>query len=165
MKITIDEGIFNKAISLGKLELADWLLTQGCPTDELCYLQNFDTKILNWLNYRSMPVPKSCLSSVIDRTGDLPVINWFLEKGVLIDAPALLSCIKTGRNELFNFLSKKANVVVGIDGFNAAIMSENVTMLNYLKSIGCKTDETSVEIAMKFKKKESLKWLVMNDMF
>jgi hypothetical protein len=165
MKITIDESTFNKALSLGKLELADWLIDQGCPSDNLCYIQNFDIKVLEWLNIKNIIVPKSCLSDVIDKTGDMKVVTWFLEKGVLVDMGSLLACIRNERNDLFMILVKKTNLTLGVDAFKTAIMAENLVMLDYLKSINCKSDETLIEISMKYKKKNSLKWLVTNGFF
>lgn len=165
MKVNIDEGTFNKAISQGKLELAEWFLENACPVNDTAYIQNFNIGILNWLNSKNIFISKQCLSNVIDRTGDAAVVQWFIDNGVVIDGSALISCIRNTRNELLWDLMKISKISLCVDAFRAAIMAENIDVLDFLKTNKCKTDETVTEIAMKYKKKLSLKWLVMNDMF
>lgn len=162
MKVTIDASTFNKAIRQGKLELAEWLITNSCPVDSSVYIQNFDITILHWLKSKDIQIPKNCLSDVIDKTGDLDVIKWFQKNGAIINSNCLNSCIRNSRNTLFfEFLQKNK---IPDDAFKVAILSENIQILDFLKE-KIKIDEEIVEIAMKNKKKESLKWLVLNDLF
>lgn len=165
MKITVDEGIFNKAIFDGKLELANWLLLNNCPYDQSVYVQNFNIQVLNWLKSKDILVPKGCLSDVIDKTSDQNVINWFLSNGVTINKASLNACIRNKRNELLTYLIAQSGSSLDIDSYKTAILSENIVILDILKSSGIEIDETIVELAMKMKKKISLKWLALNDLF
>lgn len=165
MKITVDEGTFNKAIFDGKLELANWLLLNTCPYDQSVYVQNFNIQVLNWLKSKDILVPKNCLSDVIDKTSDRNVINWFLSNGVNITKNSLNACIRNKRNELLTYLIAQSGLSLDIDSYKTAILSENIEILDILKTLGIEIDETIVELAMKSKKKISLKWLVLNDLF
>lgn len=165
MKVTIDEIVFNKAIKEGKLELAQWLLDQGCTVDDTAYIQNFNQSVLNWVYSKNIPMARTVLSNVISNTGDISVINWFITNGSLIDVNSLLSCISSNRNELFWELFKKKPITLGLDACKAAIIAENIEILEHLKIINAPFDESVTELAMKFKKKISLKWLVSNDLF
>lgn len=165
MKITVDEGTFNKAIFDSKLELANWLLINTCPYDQSVYVQNFNIRVLNWLKSKDIIVPKNCLSNVIDKTSDQNVINWFLSNGVDISKASLNACIRNGRNELLTYLIAQSGLILDIDSYKTAIISENIVILDILKSSGVEIDDTIVEIALKNKKKNSIKWLVLNNLF
>jgi hypothetical protein len=165
MKITVDEGTFNKAIFDGKLELANWLLQNTCPYDQSVYVQNFNIQVLNWLKSKDILVPKNCLSSVIDKTSDQNVINWFLSNGVTIDKASLNACIRNSRNELLTYLITQSGLSLDIDSYKTAILSENIVVLDRIKVLGIEIDDTIVEIALKNKKKNSIKWLVLNNLF
>ncbi len=165
MKITVSEGTINKALADGKLELATWLLENNCPYDQSVYVQNFNIQVLNWLKLKDVQVPKNSLSDVIDKTSDLNVINWFLSNGVNITKNSLNACIRNKRNELLTYLIAQSGLSLDIDSYKTAILSENIEILDILKSSGVEIDETIVELAMKSKKKDSIKWLVLNDFF
>jgi hypothetical protein len=165
MKITIDEIVFNKAIQQGKLEVAQWLLEQGCSVDSTAYVQNFNEIVLQWLYSKNIPMSKTVLSHVISNTGDISIINWFIKNGAIVDNSSLISAISNNRNELFWELFKKKNIILGVEACKAAVMAENIEILNHLKIINAPFEESVTEIAMKFKKKTSLKWLVSNDLF
>lgn len=164
MKITVDEGTFNKAITDSKLELANWLLLNTCPYDQSVYVQNFNIQVLNWLKSKDILVPKNCLSDVIDKTSDRNVINWFLSNGVNITKNSLNACIRNKRNELLTYLIAQSGLDLDIDSYKTAILSENIVVLDMHKNNGIPFDELLVELAMK-NKKLSIKWLVLNDFF
>lgn len=163
MKITIDETTFNKAIREGKLELAEWLLKNTCPVDPSVYVQNFDIGVLNWLKTMGVQIPVNCLSEVIDKTGDIDIIRWFETNGAVVNSNSLNSCIRNSRNLLFFEFLKKNKIPE--DAFKVAILSENIEILDFLKTKKVDMNDEVVEIAMKNKKKASLKWLVLNDIF
>lgn len=165
MKVIIDEAVFNKAIAEEKLELAEWLLENNCPCDDIAYVQNFNIQVLEWLQQKHIPMSKECLGYVIDKTDDLLTINWFIKNGATINQDSLQSCIRNNRNEIFWSLLKKTKISLNKDYFRTAIMSENIEVLNYLFQNEIKCDEEIVELAMKNKKKNSLKWLIKNDLF
>jgi hypothetical protein len=165
MKVNIDEGTFNKAISEGKLELANWLLLNSCPYDLSVYVQNLNLQVLNWLKSKDIDIPKNCLSDVIDKSSDLAVISWFISNGVSVNHSALNSCIRNKKNELLFHLMEQSNLTLNYESFKTAILAENITVLDYLKTGSLTIDENITELAMKSKKKLSLKWLVLNNLF
>lgn len=163
MKITIDEIVFNRAIYSGKLELAQWLLDNGCPTADSVYTQNFNLIILNWLKESNITLPTSCLAQVIHKTKDHDIIKWFLENGAIIDKQTILSCIETGSNSLFKNFINISKIKSTEEDLKVAILSENIEILDYLNNLGHSCDDDMVELAIKHKKKKSIKWLVLND--
>lgn len=163
MKITIDETVFNRAIFNGKLELAEWLLDRGCPTSDSAYIQNFDLGVLNWLKNSNISIPSSCLSQVIRKTKDTIIINWFLSNGSKIDKDSILSCIESGANFLFKNFTNVSKITPNTDDLKVAILFENIEILDYLNTLGLECDDEMVELAIKHKKKKSIKWLVLND--
>lgn len=163
MKITIDETVFNRAIHSGKLELAQWLLDNGCPTTDSVYIQNFNLDVLNWLKQRNITVPSSCLSQVIRKTTQQNIINWFLNNGSIINKETILSCIEAGANSLFKDFTDSTKIKLTIDDYKVALLSENIEILDYLNELECDFNEEMVELAIKHKKKKSIKWLVLND--
>jgi hypothetical protein len=165
MKVTIDESTFNKAISEGKLELANWLLLNSCPYDSSVYVQNLSLQVLNWLKSKDIDIPKNCLADVIDKSSDLTVINWFVSNGVFVNHSSLNSCIRNKKNELLFHLMGQSNLTLNYESFKTAILAENIEVLDYLKTGTLTVDENITELAMKNKKKLSLKWLVLNNLF
>lgn len=165
MKINIDEAVFNKVIQAGKLEVAEWLLHHSCPTDDTAYIQNFDLSILNWLKSKDIPMSTKCLSHVISKTSDDNTISWFIKNGAVVDDLAVMSSIQQKANLLFKKLIQEYKISLGAEAFKTAILAENLEILDYLNKKGCQYDESITELAMKHKKKESLKWLVLNDKF
>jgi hypothetical protein len=165
MKINVDEAVFNKAISHGKLEVAEWLLVNLCPSDDTAYIQNFDLVVLNWLKSKSIPMSPKCLSQVISKTGDEKTVTWFIKNGAIVDNLAIMATIQQKANVLFKKLIQEYKIPLALEAYKTAILSENIEILDYLNKKGCEYDESITELAMKFKKKESLKWLVLNDKF
>ena len=163
MKITIDEIVFNRAIYSGKLELAQWLLDNGCPTAESAYIQNLNLDVLKWLKQSNILMSPSCLSQVIRKTTDKDIIIWFLNNGAVVDKETIFSCIESGANSLFKNFIDSSKIKLTIEDFRVAVLSENIEILDYLKNSGCEYNEEIVELAMKHKKKKSIKWLVLND--
>jgi hypothetical protein len=164
MKVTIDEVVFNKAIYLGKLELAEWLLDNGCPTNESAYIQNFSPEVLNWLKKRDIPMMETCLSQVLRKTSDEDTVSWFMRNGCKITTNSILACIETKANKLFHKFIQMDNPILNIESYKVAILSENIEILNYLYESKVDIDDVISELAMKNKKKESIKWLVSKDL-
>lgn len=165
MKITVDECVFNKAILHGKLEIAHWLLEQGCPTDHYCYLQKMDLNTLNWLFDNGILIDNKCLSNVIQKTSDRGIIQWFCSKGAIVDSSCINSCISNNNISLLKWLIENNNIKLSSDNYKSAINLEDIDILDYLKYKECPYDETVVEFALKKSKKQALKWLVHNDFF
>lgn len=163
MKITIDETVFNRAIHSGKLELAQWLLDNGCPTSETAYVQNFNLDVLKWLKKNNILMSSSCLSQVIRKTTDQDIIIWFLNNGAVVNKETILSCVESGANTLFKNFIDTTNIKLNSEDYKVAIISENIEILDYLNKSGFVCDEEIVEYAIKHKKKKSIKWLVLND--
>ena len=163
MKVDITESTFNEAISKNKLELANWLLDQGCPTNSMCYLKATDVDTLSWLMTRGIVVNKGCLADVLNITGDLQIVDWFLSQNVVVNSEAINSCIKNNRGEIFKIFTRNNDVKLTVDNFKSAVIAEDTGVLDFLKSKRCSFDESVIETAMKYKKKNSLKWLVIND--
>lgn len=163
MKVIIDEVVFNKAIAEEKLQLAEWLLENGCPCDDTSYVQNFDILILNWLKSKNIAMSKDCLSNVIDKKADINTINWFIDNGAIVNSDVLISCIRNNRNEiLWNI---KRNIELSSMYYKPAIIAENIEVLDHLLNKNIQMDSSIPEIAMKYGKKASLKWLIKNDLF
>lgn len=165
MKISIDEAIFNKAIRENKFELAKWLLDVHCPVDKSCYLQNPTIDVLNWLKLNSITPNSYILCEVLEICNDIDVINWFINNNCVVDNKAIQSCIKQNNNELFLSLLEKYNHSLDIEAYKSAIISENIYVLNYLKKNNITISEEIRDYAMKNKKKESIKWMVVNNLF
>jgi hypothetical protein len=165
MKINIDESTFNRAIHDNLMEIAKFLLDRACPTDYTSYLQIADISVLNWLYDNGVILSKKCLSEVISTTGDILIIKWFIDKGVVVDDKCLSKCISTNNYELLSYFVEKYDVLLTVENFIAAVSTQDETLLDYLKSRACPFNETVVEYAIKHSKKESIKWLVLNDFF
>jgi len=166
MKITVDESTINKAIKNGKLELAEWLILNNCPVDDTVYVQNLDIKVLEWLKSQGIQMSKKCLSNVLCMTTVEPkIVSWFIENGAIVDKNTVLSCISNHLSELFKRFVEQYNIPLTIEYFKEAVISENLTILDYLKEQNCPFDDSVVESAMKHCKKNSLKWLVINNKF
>ena len=165
MKINIDEKMFNKSIASGSLEVANFLLENSCETSYLAYLQNFDIKILDWLYAKGIPLDKRCLHEVIGKCGDVTILTWFIDKGISVDDKCLNVCIKNKHYELFDLFVGGHKVELTVDNFKSAILSEDYKMLDYLKQQSCPYDESVLEVAIKYSKKFSIKWLVTNGFF
>lgn len=165
MKINIDEKIFNKSILNEKLEVAQFLLDNSCPTNYLAYLQVFDITILDWLCARGIPFDKQCLHEVAAISGDAIILKWFIDKGAIVDNKCLNACIKGQNYDLFSWFVETYNVGLSVENFKSAILLEDDTLLDYLKKHKCPFDETVVETAIKNSKKYSIKWLVTNGFF
>lgn len=165
MKIIIDETTFNKAIEKEKLQLAEWLLENNCPFNDTAYLQKFDIKILNWLKANHIPMTKDTLANVIDKTGDISIISWFMENGAEVNNNSLKSCIRNNKNQILWLLSKKIKMVLDSEYPKIAVLAENIEILDYLLQNGVKFTEEIHDIAMKNKKKQSIKWLINNNLF
>ena len=163
MKVNIDEAIFNKAIKENKLELARWLIDSNCPIDKSCYIQRLQMDTLDWLKDNLISVPITSLWEVIENTDDSNIISWFIKNGCVIDKNALYSCVKK-KNALFYEFIKK-NITLDMEIYKVAIISENIEILEYLRKeyIHLLSEEVK-DYAMKYKKKLSIKWLVMNDL-
>ena len=164
-KITIDETTFNKCIRDGKLQVAEWLLSEGCPCNESAYIQSFDQPTLDWLKNKNIPIPKNCLQQVISKTRTESVINWFITNGATVDLNSILGCIESGNNTLFHTFVSRTRITLGIECYKTAILAENTEILDHLNSVDCLYEESVAELAMKHKKKKSLKWLVNNGKF
>lgn len=165
MKIHIDEKSFNKAISENKFELAQFLLDNSCPIDTSCYFQDLRIETLEWLKSRGIPLNKHCLKELIIKTDELDIIEWFVDNGVIPDNDCLNSCIDLRNDKLFLWIVEKYNLELSTDNFISAIKTENTSILEYLKSKKCPYDERLVEAAIKYSKRESIKWLVNNGFF
>ena len=165
MKITVDEAVFNKVILSRKFEVATWLLEQGCPTNYMCYLQNLDITILDWLFSTGIAFNKSCLFDVIQKTDDKDIISWFCSKGAIVDSKCVNSCIKNDNLELLEWLMEKNSILLSVENYKEAVSIEDTAFLDYLKLNKCPYDETVIEYALKNSKKQAIKWLVNNDFF
>jgi hypothetical protein len=163
MKINIDESTFNEAVSKGKLELCDWLFEKGCPNNSYCYISANDIKTLDWLYSKNIAFDKRCLADVINVCENENIINWFINKGAIVDSNVINSCIKRGRKNLFDAFITRHNISFSVDNFKAAVFCENREILDVLKKNKCPYDDSVAESAMKHKKKFSIRWLVMND--
>jgi hypothetical protein len=164
MKIFIDEKVFNQAIKRNKLELAEWLLEQNCPHDSSCYFQNFDIKVLDWLKFKGVPVNTVSMSIVVKNCDSEEVIRWFISNGVEINTETINTCIKLKDVSFVLDFIQKYNVKLSSENYEIAILTENIPVLNLLKQSNCPFDEKLVEIALKYCKKKSVKWLVQNDL-
>ncbi len=165
MKITVDELTFNKAIKDRKFELAEWLIEQNCPYKSTVYLQNLEIDTLNWLYDKHIPVDSNIMSSVIEITSSADIIQWFIEKGVKLDESVVNSCIRTKDITYIKWFLNTYNVKLSPVNYEIAIVSENIPVLNLLKTLNCPYDNSITEKALKYSKKKSIKWLVKNDMF
>lgn len=165
MKVTVDELTFNKAIKNKKIELAEWLIEQGCPVSSTCYLQNLDVDILDWLHDKNIPIDKKCMSSVIEITQSEDIIKWFINKGADLDENTINSCIRTKDISYVKWFLETYNVKLSPINYEISILSENIPILNLLKKLKCPYDNSITEKALKHSKKKSIKWLVNNDMF
>lgn len=77
MKIIIDEKTFNNAVKENKIELMEWLLLKGCPTDGTAYFNTTNITILEWL-YNHSIYPNEYINDVIQFHKDNEeVIEWF----------------------------------------------------------------------------------------
>lgn len=163
MKVTIDETIFNKAIKENKLELAKWLLDMQCPTDKSCYLQRLQLDTLNWLKFNAISIPPNLLHEIIENTSDYEIVQWFIKNDCKMDKNSLYSCIKTKNNELFFKFIK--NIKIDSEAYKVALISENIEILEYLRRDHLELlNEEMKDYALKHKRKESIRWLVLNDL-
>lgn len=165
MKVTIDELTFNKAIKDRKFELAEWLIEQNCPVKSTSYLQNLKTDTLNWLYDKNIRIDSNIMSSVIEITSSSEIIQWFVEKGAKLDESAVNSCIRTKDTAYIKWFLETYNVKLSPMNYEIAILSENIPILDLLKTLNCPYDNVITEKALKNSKKKSIKWLVKNDMF
>lgn len=165
MKINVDESVFNRVILQGKLEIASWLIEQGCPTDHYCYLQKLELVTLNWLFDNGILIDDKCLSNVIEKTSDYDIIQWFCSKGAIVDSSCVNSCISKNNISLLEWLMENNKIKLSSDNYKMAISLEYIDILDYLKYKDCPFDETVIEFALKKSKKQALKWLVHNEFF
>lgn len=162
MKLTIDENTFNEAVENKQLQVASWLIDKGCPINHACYVLANDLETLEWLHKQGIQFKKGCLADIINVTDRIDIIQWFLSHGATVDSGSVDACILRGKKELFEMLITSGTSFT-VENFRAGVMSENTDILDFLKSKGCAYDDSVAEAAMKYKKKASIRWLVLNN--
>lgn len=165
MKITVETKHFNEAIRLKKFEVCEWLLANFCPADSSAYLQDMTLDTSTWLLNNGVPMGEGLLSSVISRTSDKVIIDWFYINGCSITSDCVDACIEKNDVELLSWFVKAYDIPLNVDNFIAAAMTESYEILDYLKNMNCPYSKSVLDSCMKYSKPDSIKWICNNGYF
>lgn len=163
MKIEIDERTIADAVSANKLDLVEWLLDQNCPVNSQVYSLAQNVTTLNWILAKGVKLDKKALIDAIPKTNvSLDVLKWFSDK-VAIDSSVTSACIKYSQFEFLDYLLQVKKVKLDTQAFIAAAETDHDNVLDYVKANNVIFNETVLDYAIRYGKKNSIKWLARNN--